>query len=48
MACTICIDVARDAMQLHASGASVQDIRASVESKYEQYPRHTPTPTPPH
>ncbi len=48
MACTICIDVARDAMQLHASGASVQDIRASVESKYAQYPRQTPTPTPPH
>ncbi len=48
MACTICIDVARDAMQLHASGAAVQDIRAAVEAKYEQYPRHTPTPAPPH
>ncbi len=47
MACTICIDVARDAMQLSASGASTVDIRAAVESKYAAYPRQTSTPSPP-
>jgi len=47
MACTICVDVARDAMQLSASGASTDDIRAAVESKYAAYPRQTPTPVPP-
>ena len=47
MACTICIDVARDAMQLSASGASTDDIRTAVESKYAAYPRQTPTPSPP-
>lgn len=47
MACIICIDVARDAMQLRASGARVTDIRAAVESKYAAYERQTPTPAPP-
>jgi len=47
MACTICVDVARDAMQLSASGASTVDIRAAVESKYAAYPRQTLTPSPP-
>ena len=47
MACTICVDVARDAMQLSASGASTDDIRTAVESKYAAYPRQTPTPSPP-
>jgi len=47
MACTICVDVARDAMQLSASGASTDDIRAAVETKYAAYPRQTPTPAPP-
>ncbi len=47
MACTICIDVARDAMQLSASGASTDDIRTAVERKYAAYPRQTPTPSPP-
>lgn len=47
MACIICIDVARDAMQLRASGARVSDIRAAVESKYAAYERQTPTPAPP-
>lgn len=47
MACTICIDVARDAMQLHTSGATVQDIRAAIETKYARFPSQTPTPTPP-
>lgn len=47
MACTICIDVARDAMQLRASGASLNDIRSAVDAKYAAYPRQTPTPAPP-
>ena len=47
MACTICIDVAREAMQLHTSGATVQDIRAAIEDRYAQFPSQTPTPTPP-
>ena len=47
MACTVCIDVARDSMQLHRSGASVQDIRTAIESKYaSRFPGHTPTPDP--
>ena len=47
MACIICVDVARDAMQLNASGARVSDIRAAVESKYAAYGQQTPTPAPP-
>jgi len=47
MACIICIDVARDAMQMRASGARVDDIRNAVESKYAAYERQTPTPLPP-
>ena len=48
MACTVCIDVARDSMQLHRSGASVRDIRTAIESKYaSRFPGQTPTPDPP-
>lgn len=48
MGCAVCIDVARDSMQLRASGASVGDVRAAVESKYAaRFPRMTPTPSPP-
>jgi hypothetical protein len=47
MACIVCIDVARDAMQMRASGARVDDIRNAVESKYAAYERQTPTPLPP-
>ncbi len=47
MACLVCIDVARDAMQMRASGARVDDIRNAVESKYAAYERQTPTPHPP-
>ena len=48
MACLVCIDVARDAMQLHASGGSVSDIRSAVEGKYlPRATRQTPTPAPP-
>ena len=32
--CTICVDVAREAMQLYASGADVVSIRAAIERKW--------------
>ena len=47
MSCIICVDVARAAEQLHASGASVSDIRNAVEAQYATSPRMTPTPVPP-
>ena len=47
LGCIICVDVAREAMQLHASGAALTDIRDIVEEKYAPYPNHTPTPAPP-
>jgi hypothetical protein len=46
--CSVCIDVAREAMQMFASGASVRDIRAAIERKWSTaYKNHTPTPPPP-
>ena len=48
MECNVCLDVAQQAMQMYASGASVRDIRAAVESKWTpQAHTHTPTPAPP-
>ena len=51
MECSVCLDVAQQAMQMHASGASVRDIRAAVEKKWAtqaaQSRTHTPTPEPP-
>ena len=48
MACLVCIDVARDAMQLNAAGGSVRDIRSAVDGKYlPRATRQTPTPAPP-
>jgi hypothetical protein len=51
MECAVCLDVAQQAMQMHASGASVRDIRAAVEKKWSaqaaQSHTHTPTPEPP-
>ena len=48
MACTVCIDVARDAMQMKASGASVADIRLAIERTYAgRFESHTPTPPAP-
>jgi hypothetical protein len=51
MECSVCLDVAQQAMQMHASGASVRDIRAAVEKKWAsqaaQSHTHTPTPEPP-
>jgi hypothetical protein len=45
MACEICIDVAYDALQMFNSGASVVDIRAAIDRKYET-PGGLKTPTP--
>ena len=46
--CAVCIDVATDSRQLHASGASVRDIRAAIEKKYKPHSQlMTPTPAPP-
>jgi hypothetical protein len=43
--CTICIDVAYDALQMFNSGATVADIRAAIDRKYD-YPGGPKTPTP--
>jgi hypothetical protein len=46
--CTICVDVARDAMLMFNSGASVTQIRAAIDQKWgSRFPSHTPTPLPP-
>jgi hypothetical protein len=45
--CTICVDVAREAMQLYASGADVQSIRAAIERKWTPGNAAGKTPTPP-
>jgi len=45
--CAVCIDVANEAMQMTRSGASVRDIRAAIESKWNRPGSgHTPTPMP--
>ena len=47
MGCVVCIDVAHDSAQLYRSGASVRDVRAAIEAKYEpRFPGKTPTPRP--
>jgi hypothetical protein len=46
--CAVCIDVAHRSRQMHASGATVRDIRAAIEKEFGKvYPGHTPTPPPP-
>ena len=46
--CTICIDVARDAMTLFNTGAKPPAIRAAIDAKYgSRFPSSTPTPRPP-
>lgn len=45
--CTICIDVAREAMQLYSSGADVRSIRAAIERKWTPGNEAGKTPTPP-
>ena len=47
--CTICIDVARESMQLYNSGADVTSIRAAIERRWApgNAAGRTPTPAPP-
>jgi hypothetical protein len=46
--CTICIDVAREAMQLYSSGADVKSIRTAIEKRWAaNAAERTPTPQPP-
>ena len=43
--CAICVDVAKESMQLFNSGADPQSIRAAIEKKWTpQYRTKTPTP----
>ena len=45
----MCIDVARDAMQMHKAGLSLVNIREKIEQNYKsKYRFITPTPHPPH
>jgi hypothetical protein len=45
--CAVCLDVANEAMQMTRSGASVVDIRAAIEKKWNRPGSgHTPTPMP--
>ena len=45
--CTICVDVARDAMTMFNAGATPAAIRESIDKKYgSRYPSSTPTPKP--
>jgi hypothetical protein len=45
--CTICLDVARDAMTLFENGTSVPAIRTAIDAKYaSHFPSATPTPRP--
>jgi len=46
--CTVCIDVANRSRQLHASGASVRDIRTAIEKEFAAvYPGKMIAPYPP-
>ena len=45
--CTICVDVAREAMQLYSSGADVRSIRSAIERKWTPGNEAGKTPTPP-
>jgi hypothetical protein len=46
--CEVCLDVAHEAMQLHNTGASVDQIRAEIDRKWTIHgASHTNTPMPP-
>jgi hypothetical protein len=47
--CAICVDVAREAMQLYSSGADVVSIRAAIDKRWMpgNAAAKTPTPFPP-
>lgn len=41
------MSVARDAMQMHNSGATVAEIRKAIDTKHASEPTRTDTPMPP-
>jgi hypothetical protein len=44
----VCLDVARDAMDMHNAGKSVREIRAAIEATYRpHFGTMTPTSPPP-
>lgn len=46
--CAVCIDVANRSRQMHASGASVRDIRTAIDKEFSPvYPGSMATPHPP-
>ena len=46
--CAVCIDVANRSRQMHASGASVRDIRAAIDREFgSRVPTQMHTPHPP-
>lgn len=48
MECAVCLDVAERSEQLFAKGASVSDIRATIEREWQgKSSQHTPTPPAP-
>ncbi len=44
--CAVCVDVAREAMQMYTSGADVHSIRAAIERKWTPGNAAGKTPTP--
>lgn len=47
--CEVCLDVAHEAMQLHNTGASLEQIRRAIDTKWTTpNGSHTNTPMPPH
>ena len=48
LVCEVCIDVGAQAMQMTRAGASLTQIRESIEKKFAGHGGHTPTPAPPH
>jgi len=45
--CQVCLDVAKQSMQMYSSGASISQIRTAIESKHPNAQFHTPTPPAP-
>ncbi len=47
LGCTVCLDVARDAMNLFNAGSRTAAIREAIDKKYaSHFPSSTPTPRP--
>lgn len=44
--CDTCIDIARDAVEMHVDGKSTKKIYDLITKKYEDYGEPTPTPEP--